>query len=326
MQKRYGTNRSERGTIVLASFVLAIVVCISYVGALTNFSELSLGLSLDISVSEPVIDDTTSTVYEVSNAPLPVEYEYYDDLVFKDAKYRNLEVKNGPLALVSSASNGMEIGESALVQSDVLNIYANMTAGAYGLSGAGLTMYGEAMHAIDSWLAWFTETMPSNGLCIESAYCTSGEVSNGGKLLELHSGFSIKLMMLKQQYNLSDKEFAPLREQSHLYGIIQRYPVDKENYTGKEVDYSVYRYVGIPHSDYMQRYKLSLEEYIDKIKTDKVLEFKSRFETNTAYVVYYVPASDQANTTEIPLPKNGETYQISGDGSSGFIVTVKIAI
>jgi hypothetical protein len=102
--------------------------------------------------------------------------------------------------------------------------------------------------------------------------------------------------------------------------------VDKESYTGREVDYSVYRYVGIPHSDYMQRYKLSLEEYIDKIKTDKVLEFKSRFEANTAYVVYYVPMSDQSNTTAIPLPNNGETYRISGDGSSGFIVTVKISV
>jgi hypothetical protein len=76
----------------------------------------------------------------------------------------------------------------------------------------------------------------------------------------------------------------------------------------------------------MQRYKLSLEEYLDKIKTEKVIEFKSRFEADTAYVIYYVSSNDQGNTTEIPLPSGGENYQISGDGSDGFIVTVKIQL
>ncbi len=328
MQKRYIDNQTQnKGTFVLLSLVLAVVMCISYVSALACFSNLTFDFSSGKDTSDGAVSQTVSETPEVSHEPLPIEYEFYDELTFKNTKYKNSEVRNGSLAIVKSAvAAGTEIGESSLVQSDVLNIYANMTKNAYGLSGAGLTMYGDAMRAIDSWLVWFNETMPSNGLCIESAYCTSQDVSVDRKPADLHSGFSVKLMMLKTQYNLADDEFSPLREQSHIYGIIQRFPEDKQTYTGSDVDYSVYRYVGLAHSDYIQRYKLSLEEYVDKIKTEKVIEFKSRFEANTAYVVYYVPVSDQSNSTEIPLPNGGENYQISGDGSDGFIVTVKISI
>lgn len=325
MQRR--NNSSEKGLFVIISLVLVIVLCVSYVGALSRFSSLVLNLSFGDETSESDVSEIVSAVPEVSNKPLPVDYDYYDKLVFKNTKYKNSEVRNGTLAVVHSAvASGTEIGGSSIVSSDVLNIYANMTQGSYGLSGAGLTMYGDAMRAFDSWLVWFTETMPSNGLCIESAYCTAEDVSVDRKPADLHSGFSIKLMMLKNQYKLSDNEFAPLREQAHIYGIIQRYPEDKQTYTGQNVDYSLYRYVGVAHSDYMQRYKLSLEEYIDKIRTEKVLEFKSRFEANTAYVVYYIPANEDGNSTDVPLPSNGETYQISGDGEGGFIVTVKILI
>lgn len=326
MQRSYRRKTNEKGMIVLTSLILVFVMCISYVGALSRFSSLSLEFSFD---SNKQVDDTSddaSSVPETERQPLPVDYDYYDELSFKTEKYKNSEVRNGTLAIVKSGASGAGIGESSIIQSDVMNVYNNRGSSKYGLSGTGLTLYGDALGAFDSWLDWFIETASITDVCIDKAYCSSSDVAGESKLMDLCSGFSLQLVVLGGKYKLSDEVFSPLREQTHMYGIIQRYPMDKHTYTGHDVDYGLYRYVGVAHSDYMQKYKLSLEEYIDKIRTEKVIEFKSRIEPKTAYVVYYVPVNDQGNSTEIPLPNGGEVYQISGDGSNGFIVTVKIPI
>ena len=59
----------------------------------------------------------------------------------------------------------------------------------------------------------------------------------------------------------------------------------------------------------------SWNSYISKRYSKKNIEKE--------YVVYYVPASEEA-TTSLPVPAEGE-YTISGDNKNGFIITVEIS-
>lgn len=61
-------------------------------------------------------------------------------------------------------------------------------------------------------------------------------------------------------------EFAWLNANAHHFGFILRYPKDAEHIT--EITYEPwhYRYVGTPHSNYIKRTGITLEEYLCKRK------------------------------------------------------------
>ncbi|MDR1002327.1 MAG: M15 family metallopeptidase [Oscillospiraceae bacterium] len=52
------------------------------------------------------------------------------------------------------------------------------------------------------------------------------------------------------------------------YGFILRYPAGKSDITGREGEPWHYRYVGTVHSEYMNKYKLCLEEYVALCKAE----------------------------------------------------------
>ncbi len=107
------------------------------------------------------------------------------------------------------------------------------------------------------------------------------------------------------------------------YGFIIRYPSGKEEITGYSQEPWHFRYVGIPHSQYISDNGITLEEYFDIISEHKsnnpvLIEDHS----GCRWCVYYVEAVEYGETN-IPVPENYE-YEISGDNYSGFIVTVKL--
>lgn len=109
------------------------------------------------------------------------------------------------------------------------------------------------------------------------------------------------------------------------YGFILRYPDDKTNITGIGYESWHFRYVGIPHSYFINQKGLCLEEYIAGIKqytyeNGGLLITKG----DSKWVTYYVPKLEAFNTTEIPVPKNC-SYTVSGDNVGGFIVTVDVS-
>lgn len=50
------------------------------------------------------------------------------------------------------------------------------------------------------------------------------------------------------------------------YGFILRYPASKEEITGIQYESWHFRYVGVEHAQFMKKYDLVLEEYVDLIK------------------------------------------------------------
>ncbi len=311
---------------IVLTVLLSIVMLVSYVVALVKIESPVDYDRPSLESSEPILSTEPSQTSEPENHVLPTDYDYYDKLSFKTEECRNAEVVNGTLALIKEGKGYPDVIGSDLITDEVIGIYRNMSSNAYGLSGSSLEVYDDAFRAFDSLAVWFKGVIGVNCLLVNRAYTDPKSAQLSGKSLELSSGYSFELSAYGGDYQITDADFVPLREQCYAYGLIQRYPEGKSEYTGYQVDCQYYRYVGVAHSDYIQRYKLSLEEYIDKIKTEKVIEFKSRIETNTAYVVYYVPCETNSNITRIPVPSSGEEYTISGDGSGGFVVTAKIQL
>lgn len=55
-----------------------------------------------------------------------------------------------------------------------------------------------------------------------------------------------------------------LRQHAHLFGFIERYPLQKEHITGYDYEPWHYRYVGIKAATYIIENKLTLEEYHER--------------------------------------------------------------
>ncbi|MBQ9139191.1 MAG: D-alanyl-D-alanine carboxypeptidase family protein [Ruminococcus sp.] len=104
------------------------------------------------------------------------------------------------------------------------------------------------------------------------------------------------------------------------YGYIVRYPKDKIELTGESYCPWHLRYVGIPHSLIMGANNWCLEEYINYVHgftKDDPLECNVG---DRNYEIYSVPSMGDVTYISVPLSGN---YEISGDGSTGYIITIE---
>lgn len=143
---------------------------------------------------------------------------------------------------------------------------------------------------------------------------------------EHQTGLAIDLALNKDDIDFICPDFPyegicdVFRKTAPDYGFIERYPRDKENITKISHEPWHFRYVGYPHSKIIKRNRLCLEEYMDFIKTyreDCPLIYKSS--SGAIIEVYYAPAASKQ--TLITVPQSG-IWQVSGNNSDGFIITV----
>ncbi len=134
-----------------------------------------------------------------------------------------------------------------------------------------------------------------------------------------HTGLSFNLMLYPSGGKIGEGEYSWLIENAHRYGFVLRYPADKSEITQVKDD-NHFRYVGIPHAEYMYSNKLTLEEYIELLEKTSYSSPLKIISGNEEYLVYYSPADKTVSKTEIKVPK-GMSYNISGDNSNGFIIT-----
>lgn len=298
--------------------IIAAVIFVSFVVSLSRFSDFGFNndeTEYDDSSVENVVSDVSVESAEESSDD-GRSYEYYDKITFEKTAINNSAITQGPLVVVNN-SNAASVKVN---QDELIAVHSNRT-GNYGLRDYSLKMRSEAIKNIDKFVMSFYQNYPKNGLGISDAYTSSAD----GPMMDLQTGYSVKFTTYNTSNTLSSDSFVFLKEQAFRYGVIQRYPMAKENYTGFESSLSIYRYVGVAHSCYMNHYNLCLEEYLDKIRTEKVIEFKNPLEENAAYIMYYVHKDSTAEVTYVDIPV-GEMYEysVSGDGTEGFIVTVKL--
>ena len=106
------------------------------------------------------------------------------------------------------------------------------------------------------------------------------------------------------------------------YGFVQSWVQNGVLTPGKTAkDTWHFRYVGVPHAQYMTQNGLTFEGYMDALRAtnyNKRLWIKT--EDGTHYEMYFVKAAE--DVTRVPVPSN-VNYTIAGNGNDGFIVTIK---
>ena len=171
------------------------------------------------------------------------------------------------------------------------------------ISDSKLLLHEKAIEALDALGKEYTKKNPKKSLTVSNAFSDAKP--------DLEGGYSVIL-------DTTDTK-AFLSENAADYGFVLRYPDTKQGYTGVTATDGLYRYVGVPHSIFMTRYDLTLEEYLRYVKqyTDTHLYFVIG---DTEYEIFY--AASVGSETSINIPKNAE-YTVSGNNSDGFVITVK---
>lgn len=133
---------------------------------------------------------------------------------------------------------------------------------------------------------------------------------------EHHSGLAVDFSLYNVATRVSETfdgagDYKWINDHCGDYGIILRYPPNKEALTGIALETWHYRYVGRPHAAYMAQNDLCLEEYMDLLRSHTV----DRPLGYDGYTIYFCPAD------ALYVPGSGN-YTVSGNNVDGFIVTV----
>lgn len=143
---------------------------------------------------------------------------------------------------------------------------------------------------------------------------------------EHQSGYAIDLALKKKNIDFIRPDFPysgicdKFRLAAPKYGLIQRYQENKQAITGIAHEPWHFRFVGYPHSEIISAENLSLEEYIEFIKS-YTLDTKTLkiFKGNAIIEIFYAPAEHQQ--INISLPQHC-LCQTSGNNVDGFIITL----
>lgn len=112
-----------------------------------------------------------------------------------------------------------------------------------------------------------------------------------------------------------------LYNNSWKYGFVLRYLPEKKEITGIISEPWHFRYVGIPHAQYMTLNHLCLEEYIEHVKEEKVVIFEDYF--GNKYLIGFVQKEnhDILLSEEFSLEK---VMNVSEIGEEEYIITLKL--
>ena len=153
---------------------------------------------------------------------------------------------------------------------------------------------------------------------------------------DLHTGYSFHLMLVGSDDKYYQLNSFPnvqnwMNENLPKFGFIDRYPENgNTDFKGTGiVGYGFYRYVGLPHSIYISHNGISLEDYIEKLKTDYCVDENPEFELEDLLEIeydeqkyYMLYVSEDNNKATIDLPPDTEIHSFSGDNIGGFVIVL----
>ena len=291
-------------------------------------------------IPRPVVSEAESTVQEESRAPIhpaispktvsaeeilgdmTVDEQYYDSHYY------------GSLVLVNKDYSCRIDGDNTEAVSESAN-------GKYALSDENIMLDKELTEALNKMFVDFEAACGETDITVSNGYISyeqqaqrfnereeseSAETEAAPGYSEHQTGYAFDL---RTGNNIADDYdgqglFSWINDNCCDYGIILRYPKGKEDVTGVSSEKWHFRYVGVPHAEYITANQLTLEEYIGMLKEhpkEKALQFEDS--NGDSWCVYYVEA-DEIYMTQTPVPENYD-YSISGDNCGGFIVTVKLS-
>ncbi len=279
----------------------------------------------EVPEEEQEVPDPNKVIYETYN--VPTKDKFHGNLILVNENYRYF---SGDEKLVSINEKNEEKGrtlfhavdpsetDKMLIVDDVYEPMASMIFDFYDATEiSNILIYG-AYRSTD-----FQQQLYEDDLAMTGEE-DSTRVAKAG-FSEHESGLAFDLTTYPDYDYQGEGEYAWFTENCYKYGLILRYPENKERITKIQSEPWHFRYVGLPHAYYMTKNNLCLEEYIDMIITkyyyqaDKHLEFTD--ENGKEYEIYFVLSDDASEVTTIPVP-TGKKFEVSGTNVNGFIVTV----
>ncbi len=318
-------KRYERGRmLLLAIFAIAAAIF------LTLFVFLIASIANAVGNRLPAKDPTNNSVTTTDRGDADQDPPA-DAVVYVQGSQDNQNIYIGPLIEVNADHEYTAFDRE---ENKLINMYQNISKDEDGSNNCQfldghLLMHKTAFSAFDELAKAYVKAEGSRDLLVATAYRTYEE--QAGKQFpqghsDYHTGY---LLELKRAVFEGSTPTAPLDEDgwlysnAHKYGFVSRYPDGKESITGIS-DYTyAFRYVGVAHATYMYKYDYCLEEYLDLLRNNhsgSANSLKITDDSGNAYEVYYAPANS-GDITLLELPSNYH-YEISGDNTSGFVVTV----
>ncbi len=338
--------------LVVVLIITIIVCCAKAIADAVNKNDKTSGTTGgtlpggSTTVSTTVPNGTTSS----TTAPILGSWTMMDGV----KKVATSEMYEGDLVLVNDANAYTFPTAMSRAITDMYKQTGHNTAYVLGNKSATATMpeYRVMLHSkiiapLASMLSDMkseNSTLVSDKLMLSSGYRTSeyqsklyeNALAKGEEAYSQQSGFSehhtglafdIKIYTAAgKTTDLREAEQNWILDNCADYGFVLRYEESKKDITKILGESWHFRYVGIVHAKYMTANNLCLEEYIELLrnshtygKSAGALEYAYG---GDEYVIYFVKAGETAET-EIPVPKNAESVEISGNNVDGFIVTVK---
>lgn len=259
---------------------------------------------------------------------------------FVDVEIDNNRLHSGFLVLVNNDNACQFDGDNLVTLMEKFNKR-------YKVADYDVKLNETVFHKAENMLSAFVDISENTNIMIHSAYRSKelqqelydddkkskGSDYTGDEFVlkpghsEHQTGYAFDLSLMTDDGDMTVLEYTSetqwIPDNCDKYGFILRYPENKVSLTGIGHETWHYRYVGLPHSEYIMKNHLCLEEYIDYLTTRTIDNpLYTTDYTKTSWMIYYVPVQFGERTTA-QVPKNSE-YQIYGNNRDGFIISVKL--
>lgn len=254
--------------------------------------------------------------------------------IYVSEAFDNDMVYQGPLILVNSETE-YKWDEEGL--KSVLEVRDNDGTDCYSVLDNNVKARSAAAYALNAMLKAFTDETGHKDIRVDSAYrsvsqqqaiydSAEGNASEPG-FSDYHTGYSIDLNVVDDEGNSLDfdgtGDYEWFEKNCYKYGFILRFPEGKDEITGQGYRPWHFRYVGMAHASYMHEKGICLEEYIKELKSYPYdgTHLETTDSDGKKYEIYYFAADTAAALTSVAVPA-GYEYEISGNNTDSFIVTV----
>lgn len=329
--------RYDRLIAVIVVFAVLIVILVSCVSSCSDKKDNKKENSSQSSVIDNTVSSGNVQTTQPNGTPAPDGQQgtqppvVQSNITFTNISVDYAEINKGDLVLVNKTYEYKFTEELSIV-----DVFSNRND-YYTVSDKTVFLESNAIYQLNSMMEAFSTSNGQNtDLRIIGGYrtkedqderATANRTDIAGGYSDYHTARSVDIATFpadgsSSYYLMNEGIYSWIFENAAKYGFIQRYPEGKDNITGVEARSYTFRYVGVPHAVYISQNGISLEEYIDTVKTytkDAPLKVTDGVRN---YEVYYV-AANANNVTEVPVPSN-QTYTISGNNVDGFIITISL--
>lgn len=325
-KKKKGRLRYDRIIAVLVLLIALIVMMVSCIGSCSDKNKdkenSSSSSSSSESSSEESSDESTPESSESSS-------EVAMDTGFKTENIEYSAINKGDLVLVNSSYEYKFTEEL-----NIVDVYSARND-CYTVRDMNVLLENNVISQLNALMEAYSTANNNKDIRVIEGYLSkeeqdekfSGNKSNvAGGYSDFNTARTFELASFPENgssyYLLNEGVYSWIYSNAQNYGFILRYPSGKDSVTGVSSSTYTFRYVGVPHAVYISQNNITLEEYIETLKSynkDNPLKIT---DGSKNYDVYYVQANAN-NVTEVPVPSD-KTYSISGNNVDGFIVTVTL--